>query len=174
MIELKARDVMTREVTTVREDSSLEELIHLLRVSHFSGIPVVDGEGKAVGLVSETDILRALAYTVGPPGSGEFATNLQKGKRRISALLLDAASRQDMATGHLLRDLVRRPVHDLMTPMVHGCSPEATITEVCDMMVWKEIRRVIVLDADRKVVGVISSIDLISRLGAHLKSKGGA
>lgn len=172
MIELKARDVMTRDVTTVREDSSLEELIHLLRVSHFSGIPVVDEQGKAVGLVSETDILRALAYTVGPPGSGEFATNLQKKKLRISSMLLDAASRQDMATGHLLRDLVHRPVHDLMTPMVHGCSPEATITEVCEMMLWKEIRRVVVLDPDRKVVGVISSIDLIKHLGEHLRKAG--
>ena len=71
MLELTARDVMTTEVTTVREDTSIEQLIHLLRVSHFSGIPVVDKEGRAVGLVSETDILRALAYTVGPPGSGE-------------------------------------------------------------------------------------------------------
>ncbi len=171
MLELTARDVMTTEVTTVREDTSIEQLIHLLRVSHFSGIPVVDKEGRATGLVSETDILRALAYTVGPPGSGEFAVTFQKGKRRISSLLLDAASRQDMAAGHVLRDLVNRPVRDLMTPMVHACPATATIAEVCDTMVWKEIRRVVVLDEERRVVGVISGIDLIRRLGEHLHKR---
>lgn len=174
MIELTARDIMTPDVTTVTEDTSIEQLIHLLRVSHFSGIPVVDKAGRAVGLVSETDILRALAYTVGPPGSGEFATTFQKGKRRISSLLLDAVSRQDLAAGHVLRELVARRVHDLMTPMVHACSPEATVAEVCDLMVWKEIRRVVVLDADKKVVGVISGIDLIRRLGEELRRRGKA
>lgn len=172
MLELVARDVMTTEVTTICQDVPVEELIHLFRVSHFSGIPVVDADGRAVGLVSETDVLRALAYTVGPPGSGEFATNLQKGKRRISSVLLDAViDPGDVRAAHVLKGLLARPVLELMTPVVHACRPEAPIVEVCEMMVWKEIRRVIVTDQAQRVVGMISSIDLIRRMGEALRQE---
>lgn len=168
MRQLRARDVMTREVTTVSQDVPVEELIQLLRVSHFSAIPVVDADGKAVGLVSETDILRALAYTVGPPGTGEFSPKFQAGKRRVSAVILDAAGHGDPGTSAALRELVRRPVRELMTPYVHACSPEAAVVELCEMMVWKEIHRVVVVD-DGKPVGIVSSIDLIAKLGEWLR-----
>ena len=168
MRTLHARDVMTREVTTVNQDVPIEELIQLLRVSQFSGIPVVDEDGRAVGLISETDILRALAYTVGPPGSGEFARTFQAGKKRVSTAILDAAGRGDPHTAGALNELIRRPVRELMTPYVHSCSPDAPVVEVCEMMVWKEIRRVVVLE-DKKPVGIISSIDLITKLGEWLR-----
>lgn len=170
MRSLRARDVMTREVTTVSQDVPVEELIQLLRASHFSGIPVVDAEGRAVGLISETDLLRALAYTVGPPasGSGEFANKFQAGKKRVSAVILDAAGHGDAHTARALNELIRRPVQELMTPYVHSCSPDAPVVEVCEMMVWKEIRRVVVLE-DKKPVGMISSIDLITKLGEWLR-----
>lgn len=171
MRRLRARDVMTTEVTTVSQDEPVEKLIGLLRASHFSGIPVVDGQGRAVGLVSETDILRALAYTVGPQGSGEFAPKFQKGKKRISSVILDAVSSDDLQAGAALRGLVQRTVLELMTPYVHSCSPDAPVVEVCEMMAWKEIRRVVVLDAERRPVGIISSIDLIQKLGEWLRKE---
>jgi CBS domain-containing protein len=168
MRALRARDVMTREVTTVSQDVPVEELIQLLRVSHFSAIPVIDQDGRAVGLVSETDILRALAYTVGPPGTGEFSPKFQAGKRRVSAVILDAAGHGDARTSAALRELVKRPVRELMTPYVHSCSLDAAVVELCEMMVWKEIHRVVVVD-DGKPVGIVSSIDLITKLGEWLR-----
>lgn len=171
MRTLRARDVMTPEVTTVSQDVPVEELIGLLRASHFSGIPVVDADGRAVGLVSETDILRALAYTVGPPGSGEFAPTFQAGKKRVSSVILDAVGHGDLHSAAALRELVRRPVRDLMTPYVHHCAADAPVVEVCEMMVWKEIRRVVVLDEQKRPVGMISSIDLIQRLGEWLRKE---
>lgn len=169
MRNLCARDVMTPEVTTISQDVPVEELIALLRASHFSGIPVVDADGRAVGLVSETDILRALAYTVGPPGSGEFASTFQAGKKRVSSVLIDAAGHDDLHAAAALRELTARPVRDLMTPYVHHCAADAPMVEVCEMMAWKEIRRVVVLDEERRPVGMISSIDLLQRLGEWLR-----
>ncbi len=150
MRNLRARDVMTPEVTTVSQDVPVEELIGLLRASHFSGIPVVDADGRAVGLVSETDILR------------------------VSSVILDAVGHGDLHSAAALRELVQRPVHDLMTPYVHHCSADDPVVEVCEMMVWKEIRRVVVLDEERRPVGMISSIDLIRRLGEWLRKEPGA
>lgn len=169
MHDLRAQDVMTSPATTISQDAPIEQLIQLLRASHFSGIPVVDGEGRAVGLVSETDVLRALAYTVGPPGSGEFATTFQRGKRRITTVLLDAVAHEALQAAAGLRKLVARPVNDLMTPVVQACAVDTPIVEVCEMMMWKEIRRVVVLDEERRPVGMISSIDLIRRMGEELR-----
>ena len=66
-----AADIMTRNVTTVSAEETVEGLILLLRVSHFTGVPVVDAAGICVGHVSETDILRAVAYALSPPGSSD-------------------------------------------------------------------------------------------------------
>jgi CBS domain-containing protein len=169
MHDLRAQDVMTSPATTIGQDAPIEQLIHLLRASHFSGIPVVDAEGVAVGLVSETDVLRALAYTVGPPGSGEFATTFQRGKKRITTVLLDGLAHEALLAASALRQLVHRPVNDLMTPVVQACSVDTPVVEVCEMMMWKEIRRVVVLDEKRRPVGMISSIDLIRRMGEELR-----
>ena len=79
---ITAADVMTRNVTTVSEEETVEGLIHLLRVSHFTGVPVVDSTGKAVGLISETDILRAVAYSLSPPGSSDEMAIAKKDESR--------------------------------------------------------------------------------------------
>ena len=55
-----ARNLMTERVITVRKDSSLTEIGRLLVLEGVSGVPVVDGEERVVGFVSESDLLAAL------------------------------------------------------------------------------------------------------------------
>src|SRR5688572_24908905 len=56
MKTLTARDVMNREVLTVRVDLSVRELAAFLTENQISGAPVVDREGRLVGVVSLTDV----------------------------------------------------------------------------------------------------------------------
>ncbi|RMG12423.1 MAG: CBS domain-containing protein [Planctomycetota bacterium] len=168
---LTAADIMTRPVTTIRHTETVESLIRLLRESHFTGVPVVDDEGRALGLVSETDILRALAYALSPPGSDEL---------RVPSRELDAG-RDRTATARLLRplrgfersvrELVSRQVRELMSPVLHSCRPEDPLHTVCQTMTWKEVHRIVVVDGDGKVVGLISSSDAVRTFG-ELLSKG--
>ena len=155
-----ARDVMTADVVTIAETDTVEALIQLFRASHFTGIPVVDGDGRAVGVVAETDVLRAFAYTVSPPASGEVAVKNAGRERGATARLLrpDLAQRE---AGRIMKELVQRQVCEVMTPVVHACRPDDDLTTVCDIMVWKHIHRVVVLDDDRKVVGLISALDAV-------------
>lgn len=53
----KAKDVMTKEVTTINPDATLAEAINLLLAKEISGMPVVDSSGRLVGIISEKDIL---------------------------------------------------------------------------------------------------------------------
>jgi CBS domain-containing protein len=52
-----AKDIMTREVTTVMPDLSMHELAKTFARHHISGAPVVDENGKVIGVVSDGDIL---------------------------------------------------------------------------------------------------------------------
>jgi CBS-domain-containing membrane protein len=52
-------DLMTLDVVVVRANASLDEAAALLDRHHVSGLPVVDGAGSLVGVVSQTDLIRA-------------------------------------------------------------------------------------------------------------------
>jgi CBS-domain-containing membrane protein len=61
MSELKARDIMTAEVQTASVETPLAEIARLLAERYISGVPVVDAGGAVVGIVCESDLIRALA-----------------------------------------------------------------------------------------------------------------
>ena len=54
-------DVMTKGAINVRADLPLSEAVRLLDTYHISGVPVVDRDGHLVGVLSQTDLLRARA-----------------------------------------------------------------------------------------------------------------
>ena len=62
------RDVVTTDVVAVRADTPYREMTAMFRTHRVSGFPVVDGEGKVTGVVSETDLL-ALAAADPDPGA---------------------------------------------------------------------------------------------------------
>ena len=55
---MKAQDVMTRDVITIDPDSTVLQAARLMLQHHVSGLPVVDGNGNLVGVLSEGDFLR--------------------------------------------------------------------------------------------------------------------
>ena len=71
--KLKARDVMTAKLITVRPDTGLEEAIRLLIDHRISGLPVVDANQRLLGMITEKDMLRILYEE---PGSLRCAADL--------------------------------------------------------------------------------------------------
>jgi len=65
---LRARDVMSRRVVSVRPDTSLERVRHVLTENRFSALPVVDDRFRLVGIVTTFDLLRADTSSSGDPG----------------------------------------------------------------------------------------------------------
>lgn len=59
MKTVKARDVMTTHVVTVRPETRLTQVMELLLRHHISGLPVVDEQGFLVGIVSEIDLVNS-------------------------------------------------------------------------------------------------------------------
>lgn len=54
---LTAKDIMTRDVVTVKPETSIEELASLLVKHQISGVPVVDDKGDLYGIVTENDLI---------------------------------------------------------------------------------------------------------------------
>ncbi len=54
---MNAQDIMTRDVTTVRPDTSVRDIAALMVEKHISGVPVLSDDGKVVGMVSQSDLL---------------------------------------------------------------------------------------------------------------------
>jgi CBS domain-containing protein len=164
MADITARDVMTKDVTTVTEDLPIEGMIQQIRETRYSGLPVVDANGKAIGLISQNDVLRGLAYLL---GSSDLPEDFQLGKRKAGVQLVEAAGKADRAVA--VAQFLARPVKDVMTPSLESCSPDTPAAEVCNIMVEKRIHRVVVLDGDGKVAGLVSATDLVRRFGEELR-----
>lgn len=130
-----ARDLMQANLVTVRESSSLLDVIHLLVRANISGVPVVDAAGTVVGVISATDALQAFDQVFDDD--------------------------QDEAEADEPLDRVRMlEAGDLATPEVVFVAPTASANEVARVMRNEGIHRVLVGTRER-LEGIISAFDLL-------------
>lgn len=135
----RAADVMTPTVVSVRAGDSVRQAVTLMTAHGLKRLPVVNGAGQLVGLVSRLDILRTVAYhqagqepPVEPPLSGTTIAEL---------MYIDA-------------------------PTV---GPQAHVEEIIRALEASRRRRAVVVDSNRRVLGIITDGDLLrrSRQAAH-------
>jgi len=159
-----AADVMTTDVVTVPQDLTVEAFLAKLNETRHSGFPVVDGEGRAVGVVSQSDVLRALAHAM---GAGYLPVDFDENRRRAAAKLLDLGPELKKAT--IPGQLLSREVREIMTPRVIACGVDMAVEGICRAMNRGRVHRVVVVDDDGRVVGLVSSTDLVRLLGLVLE-----
>ena len=147
---MRAMDVMTTNVITVVPDTSVQALATLLSERGISGVPVVDKEGRLVGIVSEGDLLHR----------AETGTE-RRTQRRRSRWLDTFAADQEAA-----RDYVKahgRSVQEIMTREVISVSDTTELADIATLLETKRIRRVPVV-RDGKLVGIVSRANLVRAL----------
>lgn len=135
---MKAHEIMTRNVVTIAPDASIHDAAKLMIDHHVSGLPVVNADGKLIGIVTERDFLRRQ----------EIGTEV---KRPRWLEFLRGPGRQAV-------DFVReagRKVHEIMTPDVLSVVPDAELADIVEIMERHRIKRVPVVEGDR-LVGIVS------------------
>lgn len=140
---MRARDLMTSDPVTVPPDTPLEAVAALMADRAISGLPVVDAEGRLLGIVTDGDLMRRLAAKEDSPVS--FIATL------IGA---NADQAQRYARTH------GRRVRDVMTTDLATVEEDATVEEVAKILETRRIRRVPVLREGR-LAGVVSRADLL-------------
>jgi len=140
LFERTAGDLMTRDLITIPKRMSLHAAAHRLSETGVSGVPVTDDEGRCVGVLSRGDIVRAMDEEPG----------LQA---RPSPYFADWQMAEEEGGGG--------EAGRFMTPALIAVSPEASLGEVAWTMCSARVHRVLVMDDSGRVVGVISSLDVL-------------
>lgn len=146
---MKARDLMTTNVVTVKPDSKVRDVAALMLEKHISGVPVLDDNGKLVGMISEGDLLRR----------PELGT--EKHRRRWLAFFSRADEQaREFTKSHALR------AGDVMTKQVLHVAEGTPLGDVVGLMEKHRVKRLPVLSKG-KLVGIVSRVDLIRALATR-------
>jgi acetoin utilization protein AcuB len=135
------KERMTSPAMTVTPDTSFQDALKMMRDHKFRRIPVVDHDGKLIGIVSERDLLHA---------SPSPATSLSVWE-----------------VNYLLWKL---KVADIMTHHVITIDQDAPIEDAANLMVTRKIGGLPVVDHAGKVVGVVTETDIFKAFAEMLGS----
>ena len=142
---LKAKDIMTRGVITVEEQTTLEEFARLLVEHQISGTPVIDGDGNLKGIATENDLINRNTKLHIPTILRLFDAFIPLGNSRLEEEI------KKMAASH---------VRDIMTRKVITINQETTLEDIATMMMEKKIHLLPVVQ-EGKLVGIVGKRDLI-------------
>jgi CBS domain-containing protein len=140
-----AKDVMTENVISVSEDTPIHEVVGLLLKYRISGVPVVDGARRVVGIISEGDLLR-------PEGASRAATQRSWWLEAVSA---GQTMSYEKAHG--------RTAGVVMTRNVVTVDADTPLNEIARLLEHHHIKRVPVL-SDGRLAGIVSRANLLHGL----------
>lgn len=114
-MQLAVSSVMTKPAVTVRPETSSHDCMHTMRLKRITGMPVVDGNGRLIGMVTQGDLSNG-------------------------APTVDGAMSRD----------------------VFSLGPDVSIAEAARAMYMRDLKRIPVVDGDRRVIGIITRDDLLT------------
>ncbi len=150
MRAIVASDVMMPDVLTVSGSMPAADLASFLVDNQVTGAPVVDDEGRPLGVVSVTDVaaMAAEGGIDGRRGSGFYTT--------------EASAMASLAPIRTRRKTEFR-VRDLMTPDIYSVEEDTRVAEIAKIMLDGQLHRVLVC-REGCLVGIISTSDLLGLL----------
>ena len=148
---MKARDVMVSPVITVKPYSSVKEVAKTFLERRISAVPVVDDQGKVVGIVSEGDLMHR----------SEAGTERQH-SWWLRAFTADETLAADYVKAHA------RKVADVMTRDVITAPPETPLHEIAALLEKHSIKRVPIIN-NGQLVGIVSRANLIQAVASTRK-----
>jgi len=146
MKEISAKDIMTKNVITINKDSTVSELAKLLIKNKICGVPVVDSNGKLVGMATEADII-VKESNLPFPLSFSFA-------------FLESYESYTKTT----KDYLKTRIEDIMTRKIKIVNEDMPVSKVVNMMINNNINRLPVLDKSNKLVGIITRENIIASM----------
>jgi CBS domain-containing protein len=143
---MNIKDIMTRRVLTIGPDANVLEAAQLMLKRRVSGLPVVEADGRLVGILTEGDLLRRT----------ELATEKHR-PRWIEFLLGPGRAAEEFTRTH------GRKIEEIMTSDPYTLTEEAGLEDVVTLMEGHNIKRVPIVRTG-KVVGIVSRANLLKAL----------
>lgn len=143
---LRVREIMTEDPSTVTPDTFLTEVAEEIIEERYSGVPVVDETGEVVGLVEVGDLLPQ-------PSQVPFT--------RIPVLDFQGEWIDEDELEKFSEDLQRMTVEEVMRRDPAIVSPDAPLGKIVDTLVGENSRRLLVVNEEGELVGVVTRTDLL-------------
>lgn len=151
---LAAQDLMSDEIVMIPRDMGMQAAARRLGQMHVSGAPVVDEQGRCVGVLSSSDFVACCA-----------ANRTRCAKHRTEANCGPCTfphcvgSEWQMVT---VTESVEGLVRDSMTPDPVTARPETPVARLAQMMVDAHVHRLIIVDEQHHPLGIISTTDIVA------------
>lgn len=150
---MNASDIMSKDVLTIKPDTTIEEIAHIMAEKNIGGLPVVDGDGMLVGIVTQKDMLYK-----------DIEPRFPAVVEILGSMIFLAGIRQYRED---FRKLVATKAEDIMTRDVLTVSEDTDIKRIAEIMVDKNINRVPVI-RDGKLVGIIARGDIVRHIAGEM------
>ncbi len=134
------KEIMTRAVKTITPDTQLQEVASLMCLNRFSGLPVIEGDDKLVGILAERDIL------------GYLFPDIKEIMGGMSSLDFEGMEKD-------YKKVLPLKVADLMSSKPITVSPDIPILKAVSVMARHNFRRIPVAEGE-KLVGMLSLGDI--------------
>jgi len=142
---LKAKDIMTKEVITVKPEATVEELARLLMDNKISGVPVVNDNKKLIGIVTENDLI-----------TQNKRFHIPTVIRLFDAFILLGSGRMEEE----IRKMAATTVDEICTKKIVSISEETTLDEIATIMAEQHVHLLPVL-RESMVVGIVGKADMV-------------
>ncbi|HEY9522966.1 MAG TPA: CBS domain-containing protein [Thermopolyspora sp.] len=149
-MRVRVQDVMTHQVASVNGSTPFKDVAEVLIAHGVSAVPVVDGEGHVLGVVSEADLLRKEEFKAQYYGEGYRPPLRTRLRRRLRG--------QDADVGYKGRG---DTAAELMTAPAVTVRPHASVAAAARLMAAHGVKRLPVVDQDGCLEGIVSRKDLV-------------
>lgn len=149
---MNVSEIMDRDVVPAHPEDDVQSVVRLLREHELPGVPVVDGDGHVVGIVTESDLILRdeesdlhLPLHIDLMGGVVYLGRLKNYEERVKRALAGT-------------------VADLMTPDPVTVSPDASVQEAARVIAQRRHNRLPVVDGEGQLVGVVTRLDVLDAL----------
>jgi len=143
---LTAKDIMTKDVITVKPDTSIEELSSILVKNEISGVPVVDDSGALYGIVTENDLI-SQNKRLHIPTVVSFLD---------AAIYLESSKKFERE----VKRLTATSVGEICTRKVATITEDTTVMDIATIMTEKKMHLLPVIKAG-KLIGIVGKRDMV-------------
>lgn len=156
LLSLHVSDIMTSPVTTISELSTMADAAQVLSDAGITGAPVVDAVGRCVGVLSAMDFAMR-------------ETRLASQNEELSCGWQHSLCRENDGDPLYIEAVAEDRVGEHMSPAVQTINGTASLVNASRVMCREHIHRLIIIDDDRRPIGVVSSLDLVASLVAAVE-----
>ena len=141
-----ASEVMSKDVVSIHPQEHVHEALQLMAENGLSMLPVVNGMGVCVGVLSQVDLVR-LTSSLDDDDHDPIREpqSVVNGPARLS-------------------EITNERIDDVMSEAVISVAPDAPVAHVADVMLEHSIHHLPVLSSDKQLLGIISTIDILAAL----------